>query len=387
MAHLRQDAPVPRVEEELPPEHVHADPLGRGAGGPGAGRHDRRRGEARPARALPGHRLPGLNYGGQRHVLPTHQAGRLAVETNRSGAHRADGGARVAGLRRTRREAWHRHQAHPELPIPVQLPEILPPQQQSRRRPGRRTHACLGNDLLLGRDRPEVAQGPPRPRSVAWTYDPFRHGRPLWDNHVPDSEAELEAGRLDGFRLGDEWRITEDALLRFMGVSAKRKEIEPMTVAEKVADKPGLDYEAILEGVNWRPVEPFSFNWPNGPERFGEAVETKVKVGRKEYRLRVGFCIRKAAGDANHRRAVIFLGQPPSLIALVEFAGEDSDIFETSGRMVSVIKQRGSQQHLRPGNSSRRSTSTCHWLPTMTLSPVRMPPRVWPSLLKKLIIT
>lgn len=37
---------------------------------------------------------------------------------------------------------------------------------------------------------------------------------------------------------------------------------------------------------------------------------------------------------------------------MVEFAGEDSQIFETSGRMVSVIKLRGGQQHFRPGKPS-----------------------------------
>lgn len=163
--------------------------------------------------------------------------------------------------------------------------------------------------------------------------------------------AELEAGRLDGFRLGDEWRMTDEALLRFMGIktSTERKEMQPMTTAQNVADKPGLDYGAILDGAEWHPVEPFSFNWPNVPERFEAGVEAKVKIGRKEHRIRVGFCTRKAAGDANRKRGVVFLGQPPSLIALVEFAGEDSDIFETSGRMVSVIKLRGGHQHLRPG--------------------------------------
>ena len=32
--------------------------------------------------------------------------------------------------------------------------------------------------------------------------------------------AELKAGRLEGFRIGDEWRTTETALIRFMGVCA-----------------------------------------------------------------------------------------------------------------------------------------------------------------------
>jgi len=163
--------------------------------------------------------------------------------------------------------------------------------------------------------------------------------------------AELEAGRLDGFKLGDEWRTTEDALLRFMRVKfPEQKETAPMAiVCEQVTHKPGLDYQAILAGVQWRRIGPFGFQWPNGVEEFEEGFETNLRIGRKEHRICVAFCDRRAAGDDHRRRAVVFLGQAPSLIALVEFAGEDSHIFATSGRMVSVIKLRGGQQHLRPG--------------------------------------
>jgi excisionase family DNA binding protein len=167
--------------------------------------------------------------------------------------------------------------------------------------------------------------------------------------------AELEAGRLDGFRVGEEWRTTEEALLRFMGIkiSPEHKEPIPMTVvAEQVATSPGLDYRAILAGAQWRRIEGFSHRWP-GPgentERFDEGYETTVRIGRKHYRLCIGFCTRASAGDDNRRRAVVFMGHAPSLIALVEFAGEDSDRFATTGRMVSVIKLRGRHSHLRPG--------------------------------------
>lgn len=166
-------------------------------------------------------------------------------------------------------------------------------------------------------------------------------------------QAELEAGRLDGFKLGDdEWRTTEEALLRFMGIKvpSEQRETEPMSVAGQVAGKAGLDYRSILAGAEWHPVEPFPFKWPNGTEQFEEGVEAKVKIGRKEHRIRIGFCDREAAGDKHRRRAVVFLGRPPSLIALVEFAGEDSNIFPTTGRMVSVIKLKGGQQHVRPGD-------------------------------------
>ena len=66
--------------------------------------------------------------------------------------------------------------------------EILPPKHRPRHRAGRPAQPSLGNDLFLGRDRPEVALGSTRHRSTARTGLPFRHGRPLWNDHVPDSQ-------------------------------------------------------------------------------------------------------------------------------------------------------------------------------------------------------
>ncbi len=82
--------------------------------------------------------------------------------------------------------------------------------------------------------------------------------------------ARLEAGRLVGFRLGSEWRVTEDALLEFMGFKSttKPKEGAPMTtlaahVASQsralIAKRSCAGHSGVARGL-------FSSPGPNGPK-------------------------------------------------------------------------------------------------------------------------
>jgi hypothetical protein len=197
--------------------------------------------------------------------------------------------------------------------------------------------------------------------------------------------AELEAGRLEGFRIGDEWRTTEAALLKFMGVcaSAPQERIPSMTAAPTQAARPSRDFAAGLADAPWRRVDPFEYQWPKKrtepdkqPEFYEEAYATRVTIARREVPLLIGFCNRESAGDKERRRAVVFMGHHPSfhpskarfggwrppglqdvvlmgrlpsLYPLVEFTGENSDAFAVTGRMASIIKL-PSGEHLRPGD-------------------------------------
>ena len=166
--------------------------------------------------------------------------------------------------------------------------------------------------------------------------------------------AELEAGHLDGFKLGDAWRTTEAALLAFMGISTPTpSERAPAMTATATAPPSVLvDFRTLLGNAEWRPIEPFDYQWPKEkgkvqpPEHYEEAYEARVKLAGREQAIRIGFCNRESAGDKNRRRAVVFLGTYP----LVEFSGENSDAFAQTGRLASVIKL-PSGQHLRPGDS------------------------------------
>jgi hypothetical protein len=166
-------------------------------------------------------------------------------------------------------------------------------------------------------------------------------------------QVELEAGRLEGFRLGDEWRTTEPALLKFMGVSPSHtpERISPMMTTATAPAPQSIDLASILADAEWKPADPFDYQWPKEkgkkqePEHYEEAYEARVRIGGRPQVIRIGFCNRKSAGDKNRRRSVVFLGLYP----LVEFSGENSPSFAMTGRMASVIKL-PSGQHLRPGD-------------------------------------
>jgi len=198
--------------------------------------------------------------------------------------------------------------------------------------------------------------------------------------------AELEAGRLEGFRIGDEWRTTETALIRFMGVcaSAAQERSAPMTAAPTDTARKSEDFDSLLADVEWRPVDPFEYQWPKrktepdkGPEFYEEGYAARFMLGSQEVHILIGFCNRESAGDKERRRAVVFLGQHPGhyasqagfewwlpsalrniewlggvpkLYPLVEFSGENSQAFAVTGRMASIIKL-PSGEHLRPGDA------------------------------------
>jgi excisionase family DNA binding protein len=165
-------------------------------------------------------------------------------------------------------------------------------------------------------------------------------------------QAELEAGRLEGFRLGEEWRITEPALLKFMGISPPDTSTRtpPMSSAATVTAPQSLDFDAILADVEWKPVEPLVYNWPDEhpPVTYDEVYEGQVTIGGNPLTLRIAFCTADSLGDKSRRRGVVFMGHPPSLNPLVEFSGENSPAFAVSGRLASIVKLR-TGKHLRPG--------------------------------------
>jgi hypothetical protein len=197
--------------------------------------------------------------------------------------------------------------------------------------------------------------------------------------------AELESGRLKGFRIGTEWRTTEGALRTFMGDcgSAPLERTPSMTTVATTSTRNSLDFPSILAGAEWRRVDPFEYQWPKKktdvdkrPEFYEEAYAARFKFARDEVSILIGFCNRESAGDKERRRAVVFLGDHPevhaskmdmggwrpprflevlftgrlaSLYPLVEFSGENSEAFAATGLMASVIKLT-SGEHLRPGD-------------------------------------
>jgi hypothetical protein len=163
--------------------------------------------------------------------------------------------------------------------------------------------------------------------------------------------ADLEAGRLRGFKVGGEWRTTEEDLLSFMGHPPTAGQ-EPAADAEATEEEPEAA-PAPVE-VAWRQIEPFSFTWPTragaDPDDVTEfhepAFAATVPFQGRQVQVRIGFTEREAAGMEDRKRVNVFLETGSTLVPLVQFVGAND--YEQTGRLASVIKKEDGS-HLRPG--------------------------------------
>ncbi len=173
----------------------------------------------------------------------------------------------------------------------------------------------------------------------------------------------LEAGRLRGFEVGGEWRVTEQALLELMGESPDPPVSTgpgPINTRPVVLRRRSIEPAAVLgHREDWERANGFSYTWPKrrsdpepNVESYSEAWEWEAQLDGESIRLLIGFTIRPCAGMQDRQRAVVFLAsRGKSLIPLVEFVGAND--FRATTLMASVIKlprrPGGGHLHLRPG--------------------------------------
>ncbi len=159
--------------------------------------------------------------------------------------------------------------------------------------------------------------------------------------------AELEAGRLKGFKIGGEWRTTVESLLDFIHRQLTTN-VEIAALGEH-----GGDSLAHVE-IAWQPIEPFSFTWPRTagadpddvvPEYHKPAFAATIPFQGRRVSVRIGFTDRVAAG-MKRKRVNVFLEAGSTLVPLVQFVGAND--YEETGRLASVIKKEDGL-HLRPG--------------------------------------
>jgi excisionase family DNA binding protein len=140
---------------------------------------------------------------------------------------------------------------------------------------------------------------------------------------------EIEAGRLEAFRIGTEWRTTDKSISEFISTGGSQAQV-PMPA------KQGFSNTALER------AETFSYTWPGGTvEEYTQAYEGTVKVDDTQVAAKIGIGERHAAGKLR-KRIVVFLDGRPT----VEFAGVDD--FDKSGLVASVITLRN-RKRLRPG--------------------------------------
>lgn len=163
--------------------------------------------------------------------------------------------------------------------------------------------------------------------------------------------ADLEAGRLRGFKVGGEWRTTEECLFAFMGLPETVQQ-EPDADAEEAGAEEPQPVPALVD-IAWREIEPFSYTWPTAAggdpddvtEHHDPAFYAPVPFQGRQVPIRIGFTDRTVAG-MERKRVNVFLESGSSLIPLVQFVGAND--FEETGRLASVVKKEEGP-HLRPG--------------------------------------
>jgi excisionase family DNA binding protein len=143
---------------------------------------------------------------------------------------------------------------------------------------------------------------------------------------------EINAGHLEGFRIGGQWRTTDKSIAEFISRGGSRGQ-------SKQADRGGI-FPGMTTAL--KKADTFSYKWPDGTiEEYPEAYEGMVKTDSAQIQAKIGIGERAAAGKMR-KRVVVFLDGRPT----VEFAGADD--FDKSGLVASVITLRN-RKRLKAG--------------------------------------
>ncbi len=144
---------------------------------------------------------------------------------------------------------------------------------------------------------------------------------------------ELEIGNLHGFKIGNEWRCSDEDILTY--IRGARGKIEPPQTSFAKAPVP----ESTLNIVE---IGAFDFNWPKkggggNLEHYDEGYEATTIISGHEYTFKIGFGNREAAGQ-KRRRITIWLGNR----AIVEFAG--SNDYQNDELLAGIIRLKNGRQ-------------------------------------------
>lgn len=144
---------------------------------------------------------------------------------------------------------------------------------------------------------------------------------------------EIESGRLHGFKIGQQWRCSDDDLLAYIG------EVGAMAEAPQIQLAQTKTYNQTWNIVE---TEPFDFSWPKKGgggyvEHYDRCYQATKVLDGQQYDFKIGFGNREVAGQMR-RRVTIWLGYR----AVVEFAG--SNDYENDGLLAGVIRLRNGKQ-------------------------------------------
>lgn len=142
--------------------------------------------------------------------------------------------------------------------------------------------------------------------------------------------SEIEAGRLNGFKVSDEWRCTQLDIQEYIRKPRSRIENQAQPSPERQENAWSLEETG-----------PFDFRWPKEGgstiQHYEKGYNGTRMVDGQQVVLKVGFSDRKAAGQMR-KRVTIWLGSRP----LVEFAG--SNDYDKDGILASIIRLKNNKQ-------------------------------------------
>jgi len=129
---------------------------------------------------------------------------------------------------------------------------------------------------------------------------------------------EIEGGHLQAFRVGNDWRTTEQSIIEFIargGSQAVDSTLaKPSSVQTKLQEAPA-----------------FQYTWPSGfTEKYPLAYEGVFEDTSRHFEVKLGIGEREAAGK-NRKRVLVLLNGRPT----VEFAGVDD--FDNTDLVASLI--------------------------------------------------
>lgn len=129
---------------------------------------------------------------------------------------------------------------------------------------------------------------------------------------------EIQAGHLQAFRVGNEWRTTEQSIIDFIAGGGS-------LLGDSTVSKLSSPHIKLQE------APAFQYTWPNGfTEQYPLAYEGTFEDTSRHFEVKVGIGEREAAGKNRKRVTVLLNGRPT-----VEFAGADD--FDKSDLVASLI--------------------------------------------------
>jgi excisionase family DNA binding protein len=138
---------------------------------------------------------------------------------------------------------------------------------------------------------------------------------------------EINSGRLRAIDVAGYFRVREFDLATYKNNAYTK--VVPVIGTTSISSVP----------MNLQPAADFSHVWPDKTsEQFSRVLDGVASMNDKEYRIKIGFTVRKSAGQ-RRQRSLVLVNRYPS----VEFVASTDDV-QPGGKMASIIRDRKGKQ-------------------------------------------